>query len=252
MNVVTFNTLVWCWILLAVIIFFVLLFVKAPYGRHSSRKWGITLSNRWGWFLMEIPSSLVFLYFYLTGDADKNAVTWIIAALFLLHYGNRSLVFPFRIRTKGKSMPLIIMLMALFFNLVNGSFLGYYLGTLQTLYSHSWMSDYRFIAGILLFFAGMILNVFSDETLILMRKNSSEGYLIPRGGLFTLVSCPNFFGEIIEWLGYAVLCWSLPALSFFIWTCCNLIPRALDHHRWYRRVFPDYPVNRKAVFPWLL
>lgn len=252
MNAVTFNTLVWCWIFLAVIIFFVLLFVKAPYGRHSSMKWGITLSNRWGWFLMEIPSSLVFLYFYLTGNAAKNAVTWIIAALFLLHYGNRSLVFPFRIRTKGKSMPVIIMLMALFFNLVNGSFLGYYLGTLQTMYIHSWMSDYRFIAGILLFFAGMILNVFSDETLILMRKDNPEGYRIPRGGLFTLVSCPNFFGEIIEWLGYAVLCWSLPALSFFIWTCCNLIPRALDHHRWYRQYFPDYPDNRKAVFPWLL
>jgi steroid 5-alpha reductase family enzyme len=144
------------------------------------------------------------------------------------------------------------MLMALFFNLVNGSLLGYYLGTLQTVYTATRISDIRFIAGILLFFTGMILNVLSDETLILMRKDNPEGYRIPRGGLFSLVSCPNFFGEIIEWLGYAVLCWSLPALSFFIWTCCNLIPRALDHHRWYRQVFPDYPVKRKAVFPWLL
>jgi 3-oxo-5-alpha-steroid 4-dehydrogenase 1 len=248
----TFNFLVGIWIAVAVITFIILLFIKAPYGRHSSHKWGITISNRWAWFGMEIPSLMVFLLFFIMGKSEKNLVTWIIAVLYLFHYINRSLIYPFRIRTKGKEMPLIIALMAVFFNFVNGSFLGYYLGTLQQQYTIEWFTDYRFVAGLFLFFTGMFINLSSDEKLIHLRKISSNGYQIPNGGLFNWISCPNFFGEIIEWLGYALMCWSLPALSFFIWTCCNLIPRALNHHRWYRKEFENYPPERKAIFPYIL
>jgi hypothetical protein len=59
-------------------------------------------------------------------------------------------------------------------------------------------------------------------------------------------------GEIIEWSGFALMCWNLPALSFAIWTAANLIPRAVSHHAWYRRTFPDYPQDRHAVVPALL
>ena len=98
----------------------------------------------------------------------------------------------------------------------------------------------------------MIINVSSDEKLIHLRKKSTSGYQIPRGGLFEKISCPNFFGEIVEWAGFAIICWSLPALSFFVWTFCNLVPRALAHHKWYRSNFSDYPPGRKAVFPFIL
>ena len=252
LNRETFEFIVWGWILLAVVIFVILLFIRAPYGRYSSRKWGVSVPNRWGWFLMEIPSPALFLLFFLQGEAGKNSVVWIIAGLFLLHYFNRSLIYPFRIRTKGKTMPLVVVLLAVFFNVMNGGLLGYFLGNFSNQYSGLWMGDLRFIGGILLFFTGLIINTSADESLILLRNNKGNGYQIPRGGLFRWISCPNFFGEIIEWLGYALLCWSLPALSFFIWTFCNLVPRALNHHRWYREYFPDYPANRKAVFPFLL
>jgi 3-oxo-5-alpha-steroid 4-dehydrogenase 1 len=248
----TFDILVGIWIGIAIAVFIVLLFIKAPYGRHATRKWGITISNRWGWFGMEIPSLVVFFLFFISGKGEKNAVTWIIAGLYLIHYLNRSLIFPFRIKTKGKEMPLIITVMAVFFNVLNGSFLGYYLGTLQHQYSLEWLTDPRFVTGLFLFFLGMVINLSSDEKLIHLRKISINGYQIPYGGFFNRISCPNFFGEIIEWLGYAILCWSLPALSFFVWTCCNLIPRALDHHHWYRKQFVNYPPERKALFPYLL
>jgi 3-oxo-5-alpha-steroid 4-dehydrogenase 1 len=249
---VTFNLLVWCWIFIAVLVFIILLFVKAPYGRHASRKWGITISNRWGWFLMEIISPSVFLYFFIIGETGKNFVTWIIAGMFLLHYANRSLVYPFRIKTKGKRMPVMVVLMAVVFNLANGSILGYFMGNFQTAYFPAWMTDFRFISGTLLFFAGMYINLSSDEKLIHLRRTNPDEYKIPRGGMFNLISCPNFFGEMVEWLGYAVLCWSLPALSFFVWTFCNLVPRALNHHRWYKQFFPEYPVDRKAILPFVL
>jgi len=98
----------------------------------------------------------------------------------------------------------------------------------------------------------MVINQLSDNILLNLRKTPGNGYKIPYGGLFRWVSCPNFFGEIIEWSGFALMIWSPAGLAFAVWTAANLIPRALDHHKWYRENFPDYPQERKAVFPCLL
>ena len=51
--------------------------------------------------------------------------------------------------------------------------------------------------------------------------------------------------------GFALAAWSLPALSFAVWTFANLAPRAHNHHTWYRERFADYPRDRKAVIPFL-
>jgi 3-oxo-5-alpha-steroid 4-dehydrogenase 1 len=249
----TFDLLVWIWTSIGLVIFMVLLAITAPYGRHSKRTWGVTIPDRIGWFIMEVPALIIFLWLIITGKSEKTVVVWIISALYVFHYINRAVIYPWRIRTTGKRMPLVIALMAVCFNFINASILGYYTGTLHDHYSADWLSDPRFIAGLLIFIGGMTINISSDEKLIhLRKKKKNDGYQIPRGGLFEKVSCPNFMGEIVEWGGYALLCWSLPAFSFFVWTFCNLVPRALSHHRWYRSRFPDYPGSRKAVFPYIL
>ena len=66
------------------------------------------------------------------------------------------------------------------------------------------------------------------------------------------ISAPNYFGEIIEWIGWAVLTWSISGLVFALWTIANLFPRALAHHRWCRKKFADYPKNRKAIIPGII
>ncbi|NLE36376.1 MAG: DUF1295 domain-containing protein [Bacteroidales bacterium] len=247
-----FDLLIWLWISVALVIFVVLLFVTAPFGRHMNRNWGVTIPDRLGWFLMEIPGPVIYLAFVLAGNGPRTITVWIITGLYLAHYTNRAIIYPMRIRTRGKQMPLVVTLMAVFFNFVNAGFLGYFAGNLQTNYDAAWLTDPRFLGGLLIFVTGMVINMTSDNRLIHLRKKTGTGYQIPRGGLFEKVSCPNLFGEIVEWGGYALLCWSLPALSFFIWTFCNLLPRALAHHRWYRIHFPDYPAGRKVVLPYIL
>ena len=91
----------------------------------------------------------------------------------------------------------------------------------------------------------------SDEILFNLRKEN-DGYKIPQNFLYKYISCPNYFGEIIEWAGFAIMVWSLPALSFLLWTMFNLIPRAVAHHKWYHSKFSDYPKERKAVIPFIL
>jgi steroid 5-alpha reductase family enzyme len=98
----------------------------------------------------------------------------------------------------------------------------------------------------------MVINDKSDAMLLSLRKPEEKGYKIPHGFLFKYISCPNHFGEILEWLGFAILSWNIASLSFAIWTFANLAPRAIAHHRWYKEHFPNYPRKRKAVLPRLL
>jgi steroid 5-alpha reductase family enzyme len=169
-------------------------------------------------------------------------------ALFCLHYFNRVFIFPFRIHTKGKKIPLVIVASGIFFNLVNGFSLGYYFVHYAT-YTNAWFADIRFLSGLVIFIAGMLINRKADNMLIGLRKPGETHYTIPEGWLFNTISCPNLLGELIEWMGFALLCWNLPALTFFIWTAANLIPRALSHHKWYKEKFKDYPPGRKAIIP---
>lgn len=239
------------WILIACITFVILFKKIAPFGRHTQSGFGPLIPNRLGWILMESPALWLMAFLVFIGPGEKTLPVWIMFGLFELHYLHRTLIFPFQIRTKGKKMPLTIVGSAFFFQLVNVSLIGYVLGWQGELYPEYWIGDPRFIFGILLFFIGMYLNIQADYRLIHLRKPGETGYKIPKGGLFEQVTCPNFTGELLEWAGFALLSWNLAALSFFIWSAANLLPRAWAHHRWYLAKFPGYPSKRKIVIPFL-
>ena len=246
-----FYNIVWTWIAIALVIFPFALRIIAPYGRHTRPGWGPLIDNKLGWMIYESPALILICSFYFLGDAPKTNAVWIMFSLFVLHYINRTIIFPLRIRTKGKKVPLGIVFSALIFNLVNGSIIGYYLGFVQN-YSESWINDPRFVTGVLIFFVGMRINWQSDSILINLRKPNETGYNIPYGGMFKYISCPNHMGEIIEWIGYAIAMWAIPGLSFAIWTIANLLPRAMNHHEWYIDKFENYPEERKAIIPRIL
>lgn len=245
-----YGVIFYIWISIAVLIFFLLLKINAPYGRHASQKWGPQIDNHYGWLLMELPALAVMTYFFIRNFSKENIVAELMVALFCLHYFNRTFVFPFRLHTRGKKMPVIIMLSGIFFNLVNTFLMGYFF-TWFAVYDLSWLTGIRFITGFILFFTGLWINWKADNMLIHLRKPGETDYKIPNGWLFDYVSCPNMLGELIEWAGFALLCWNMPAMAFFIWSAANLIPRALAHHRWYKNKFGNYPAARKAIFPYL-
>ena len=247
-----YNYIVTGWIVVGIVLFPVLLKISAPYGRHIRKGWGPLIPNKLGWLIMEITSLVIFTVLLFTGLPSKMDMAYVLGAFWIIHYVNRSLIYPFRTHTTRKKMPLVIAVMAFVFNLVNGSLNGYFLGFLSDGYYENWIFDIRFLLGVLLFFTGMNINIQSDNILLSLRNSNGNGYSIPQGGMFKYVSCPNFFGEIIEWAGFALMTWNPASLAFLIWTCINLIPRGLDHHSWYKRTFESYPANRKAIFPYVL
>ncbi|MFK7784016.1 MAG: DUF1295 domain-containing protein [Crocinitomicaceae bacterium] len=250
MSEFTFNWINYLWIGVALITLIVLVAfkIRAPYGRHANKQWGKMIDNRWGWFLMELPAFLICPLLAVFGPSEKDIVECLLIGLWSFHYFNRTIIFPLRIRTKGKKMPLVIVFSAIFFNGVNGFLNGYFIGFMD--YSGGELFSLNVIIGLLLFVGGMLINQITDSKLIALRKEQ-KGYQIPRKWLFEFISCPNHFGEIIEWIGFAIIAWSLPALTFAIWTFSNLVPRALNHHDWYQEHFDDYPQKRKAVIPWI-
>ncbi len=247
-----FRVVILVWCVAAVVVFFALLRVRAPYGRHVAPGWGPSIGHRLGWFLMELPSPVVFAWFVLTGSNPVEIPALIFTGLWVAHYFNRALLFPLRMRNVGRTMPLVIVGSAILFNVVNAGLNGYYLGYLADPYGVEWLLDARFVVGFILFLCGAALNVRSDTVLLRLRRLSKGAYAVPTGRLFRHVSSPNYLGEIIEWIGFAVLTWSPAAAVFAFWTAANLVPRALANHRWYRDNFEDYPKHRKALVPYLL
>jgi len=244
--------LLYAWIGLGLLAFPFLLRKTAPYGRHSSDAWGPMISNQFGWMIQEGVAPIFISFWFWNGEIVKTNASYFFYALYMGHYIYRSYIFPFRTKTKGKKMPLVICSSAVVFNFCNTFMIGYFLGNVGGNYGDDYFTSFRFILGLLVFATGVFINVKSDNMLIALRQPGETGYKIPRGFLFEYVSCPNHFGEIIEWFGFALMIGTLPAYSFTLWTFVNLVPRTLDHHKWYLQKFADYPQNRKAVIPFVL
>ena len=244
-----FNYLIISGFALAAAVFILLFFINAPYGRYISKGWGITINNRIGWVIMEAAAPLVFIVLFIFGSNTNTIPMLIFLGMWEAHYVHRSFIYPWSIRSVNRQMPLIVIFFALLFNTFNAYINSRYIYTLSNGYNNEWLADPRFIIGLVIFIIGFVINRQADRILRDLREPDETVYRIPYGSLYRWISCPNYLGEIIIWFGWAVATWSLPGLVFLVWTAANLIPRARAHHLWYRRHFPDYPPERKALVP---
>ena len=242
-----FNFLLAGWFVLAVAVFIALFFVVAPYGRHIRSGWGYTIDNKIGWVIMEAPAPVVFAVCFVLGS--NTAAALVFLGLWEAHYLHRAFIYPLGLRGTAKRMPLSVMGFGFLFNIMNGYLNGRYIFTFSGGYSNEWLGDWRFLTGLALFLIGFVINRQADRILRSLRRPGESDYRVAQRGLYRWVSCPNYLGEIIIWIGWLVATWSLPGLAFALWTVANLVPRARAHHQWYRENFPDYPRERRALVP---
>lgn len=223
--------------------------------------------SRYAWLTMEIVSPLTFLntiYIIITQDNNYNSKSLFLSSLspsqylcltlWMIHYFNRSIVYSFRAPSISP-IHLSTWICSIFFNIINGYTNGYWVakhgGSNDSIdLINNWL---RVWIGVSLWVFGFLSNIYHDNILFSLRKTTESGeYAIPFGGLYSLISCPNYFSESIEWVGYAILCWSAPSLCFALSSMANLFPRACSAHQWYRKKFDNYPTDRKAVVPFIL
>ncbi len=234
-------------------------FVVAPYGRFASGRYGLSLNPRLGWFLMELPATLTFVVVFFLGRNSLQTVPLIFLAMWLIHYGNRGFAFPFLIRTPAgsrSSFSLMVVASGWLVTALHGYLNAAYIADLGSHYTSAWLTDPRFLIGLVVYYGALLGNIHSDAILRGLRTHAeiAEGqkvYRIPKGGLFRWVSNPSYLTELVAWAGFALCTWSLGSLFVLLISCANLIPRAAATHRWYRERFEDYPAERKILIPFI-
>lgn len=241
----------------AAFVFVVSWFFPSPYGRFASERFGVSVDPRLGWFLMELPASLSFLYFFSRGERRAELVPMILAAMWCLHYANRGFFFPLSMRVargqKG-SFSALVMCTGWAVTSLHGYFHGSFFAGLGAHYTRAWLTDPRFLAGLALYYLAFAGNLHSDWVIRNLRSRDEIArgekiYRIPTGGLFRWVSSPSYLTELLAWAGFALCTWSLAGVFIFVISAANLVPRAIATHAWYRERFPEYPKERKALIP---
>ena len=138
---------------IALLVFIALYFVKAGYGVFFSPKWGPSISNRWGWIIMEAPVFITMLVLWIMSDRTNDPVRLAMLLIFELHYFQRSFIFPFLFKGKSR-MAISIMLCGVLFNTLNALMQGGWLFYISPsdYYTASWFTTPQFIIGTIIFF----------------------------------------------------------------------------------------------------
>ena len=242
-----FNIFLIIMSIIAVIVFIALYFVTAGYGVFYNKKWGFAIPNKIGWVLMESPVFIAMILLCVFSERSTNVVCLIFLILFEIHYFQRSFIFPFLIR--GKSvMPMSVILMGVVFNTLNALMQGgwiFYVAP-ENMYEISWLTTPQFIIGTLIFFVGMIINIHSDYIIRHLREPGDTKHYLPKKGMFKYVTSANYFGEFVEWCGFAILTWSLAGAVFALWTFANLAPRASKIYDNYKKEFGNELDTKKV------
>lgn len=249
-----FNIFLIIMSIVALIVFVALFYINAGYGKFRNNKWGFSINNKLGWILMESPVFIVMTLLWLYSNRMCQPVLLIMFLLFQIHYFQRTFIFPFLIKGAGK-MPFSIILMGMIFNTLNAIMQGGWLFYISdvSVYSLKWLYSPQFIAGTLLFIAGMFINIDSDRRIRGLRTVGDNKHYLPSGGMYNYVTSANYFGEIIEWTGFAILTWSWAGAVFAWWTFANLVPRANTIYKRYKIEFSEQMKGRhlKRVIPFI-
>ena len=249
-----FSLLTYSMLALAVVVFVSLYFITAGYGQFTSRRWGPSLDNRVAWTLMEAPVFVVMAAVWWTAGAPLCLPQLVLLLLFELHYFQRSFVFPW-LMTGHSRMPVTIMLMGITFNCHNGLLQGgglYWFPSEAYAEGAAYLLRWNALAGVALFVVGMAVNLHSDHVIRHLRRPGDTRHYLPQRGLYAYVTSANYFGELLEWTGFALAAGTVVAWVFPIWTAANLVPRAHAIHKRYRREFGDAAVGRrKRIIPFI-
>mmetsp|Transcript_7149 Transcript_7149/g.11372 ORF Transcript_7149/g.11372 Transcript_7149/m.11372 type:complete len:267 (+) Transcript_7149:163-963(+) len=232
------------------------LFVSSPYGKFADSSMGVELDPRLGWWLMELPATVSFWYFYPKGEHAWEVPRLFFALYWTKHYLNRGWYFPLSIRVapgRKSSFGLLVMACGMFMTSFHGFLNARWFSQFADHLTVDWFKNPIFIGGFLLYELSFWFTVQSESIVRNLRgstvKKGEPRYKIPYGGGFKYVSSPAYLGELLGWLGWTIMTLNPGGLVVFLISAANLVPRAFQTHRWYREKFEDYPTDRKALIP---
>jgi very-long-chain enoyl-CoA reductase len=175
---------------------------------------------------------------------DATLIQWIVVGAVFIHFLKRLLESMFLHKYSGLAGTLTTLLIASFYSLA-----AYLIGWLNQ--NPVPAMDVWFALGLLIFLAGLAGNFYHHKLLADLRQGTFD-YFIPKKGWFEYTACPHYLFEIFIWLGIALLSRHLLSWLVLLFVISYLSARAIRTLDWYRKRFPDFPKDRKAILPFVL
>jgi very-long-chain enoyl-CoA reductase len=212
-------------------------------------------------FLVEYfgPMLFVGLYYlrpaFLYGaEAAATPYHWVaqLAVLcWMIHFLKRELETIFIHKFSRPTMPLTNIFKNCAYYWTFGAVIGY------PLCSPTFVppSETMVYAGLGIFVICELGNLICHITLSQMRPaEGSKARLIPRGGMFEYVACPNYTFEIASWIGFSIMTQLPFAYLFTLVGFLQMADWAMKKHREYKKTFDkEYTkLGRKALIPFVL
>lgn len=236
----------------------------------------LNIPGRLAWLTMESPGFLSLLYAMRTLPAQAGMslsdLPWqnkVLAALFLMHYAYRAVLFPL-LQPSMAPIHALVWVAASLFQVFNGTLIGSWLAAYGNVTRDAWPGTGQFVLGISVFYLGLAANYYHDDELrevrrremarqerVARRDGTDPGsvrrhYAVPEAGLFKVMLYPHYFVEWIEWTGFWIACgWRCqPAMMFVVNEVAAMLPRAVRGKRWYEEKFGKERIKgRWAVIP---
>lgn len=127
---------------------------------------------------MEVPALVMFVAVFLRAK-QYEFPELIFLVMYGIHYVNRGLIYPLRVR--GGDVSMFVAVSGLGYNLMNGTLNALAVFQLNT-YSRLTLWQAHFLVGLIIWTAGFLLNLQSDEILMGLRRKPGDPYKIPYGG----------------------------------------------------------------------
>lgn len=219
---------------------------STAYGRFAEGS-TVALDARLGWWLMELPCSVVFAYQWLCvgGPQAHRPVPRLLAALFIGHYAYRGWIFPalMRVHPGTKSFSAVPALGSWLVTCTHAYLSARWFAEHGTHLADGrrWARSPRVWLGGALYYSGLAMLVYHDAILRELRPcPAGARYCIPTRGLFARVTCAQYTSELVAWLGFALLTGPGPNGLFILAVSLgNLLPRAAATHAWWLERFGD-------------
>jgi len=213
--------------------------------RYSKFRRGKGISMRLGTLIFDGTPVLFAIGYAMTLGATATPIQWIMTILFVLHFGKRCFEALFVHKYSG---PIDVLSVAQ----ITGFYcLAVWLGLFTTA-RVTQAPDMITWIGLATFAAGTVINAYHHVLLANLRARGSNEYLIPRGGLFNVIVCPHYLGELLAWLGIAFVSRQLAMYIWFFGETAYLLIRSRNTLAWYRAKFPHMADRVRGLLPGLV
>lgn len=233
---------------------------STPYGKFGSASGLLTygLHPKLGWWIMELPCSMVFAYsFFVKGGAQSsNTAPKFFAFVFMCHYLYRGWLYPiFMIKVHSESARNFDVAIAfgswvvtVTHGYLNARMFAQHGRHLADRAKTHWFQQTKFRLGIAIYYTFLACTIYHDYLMRELRPcPNGERYCIPTGGLYDYVTSAQYLCELCMWFGFAMASgFRVNGLFILCVSLVNLVPRSIANHEWYLSKFDSYEALGRA------